>query len=141
MAKDKRSKAPAPPPSAAPPSQATALSWPTFKPSLPVIDLTLEPIVPDKVVVLRSFFPRSLCRDYVSFLRELPLVTTPGKPKRGEAVRVNDRFQIDDPRFAHRLWTETGLKEALLGKDDAHLWCVLPAFLYRGTSTASGIVC
>ncbi|KAK4124955.1 hypothetical protein N657DRAFT_570668 [Parathielavia appendiculata] len=124
MAKDKRSKAPAPPPSSATPStnKATPPSWPPFKPSLPVVELALEPVVPDKVVVLRSFFPRSLCRDYVSFLRDLPLATTPGKPKRGEAMRVNDRFQIDDASFAHRLWTETGLKEAVTGKDVAHLW-------------------
>ncbi|KAK4102129.1 hypothetical protein N658DRAFT_506349 [Parathielavia hyrcaniae] len=127
MAKDKRSKAPVPPPSSAtttttPTNKATPPSWPPFKPSLPVVELTLDPLVPDMVVVQRSFFPRSLCRDYVAFLRELPLATTPGKPKRGEAVRVNDRFQIDDGLFAHRLWTETGLKEAILSKHVAHLW-------------------
>ncbi|KAH6855123.1 hypothetical protein B0I37DRAFT_363990 [Chaetomium sp. MPI-CAGE-AT-0009] len=124
MGKDKRSKAaaPAPVPTSAPAITPTTPSWPPFKPSLPVVDLTLESLVKDKVVVLRSFFPRSLCRDYVSFLRELPLITTPGKPKRGDAVRVNDRYQIDDAKFAHRLWTETGLKEALAGKDVAHLW-------------------
>ncbi|KAG7291675.1 hypothetical protein NEMBOFW57_001694 [Staphylotrichum longicolle] len=119
MAKDKRSKAPGPaPPTAAP---AARPDWPAFKPSLPVVELTPESLVQDKIVVLRSFFPRSLCRDYVSFLRELPLITTPGKPKRGEAVRVNDRYQIDDPLFANRLWTETGLKDAILSKDVAHL--------------------
>lgn len=127
MAKDKRFKAAAPPPTTAPDITATTPSWPPFKPSLPVVDLTLDPLVKDKVVVLRSFFPRSLCKDYVSFLKELPLITTPGKPKRGDAVRVNDRYQIDDAKFAHRLWTETGLKEALAGKDVAQLWCV--AFL------------
>lgn len=125
MPKDKRSKAPGPLPPAPKPT-TVAPSWPAFKPSLPVIDLTFESLVQDKVVVLRSFFPRSLCRDYVSFLRDLPLVTTPGKPKRGDAVRVNDRFQIDDARFADRLWSETGLKELLLNSDDvAHLWWVL----------------
>ncbi|GAB1312245.1 hypothetical protein MFIFM68171_02455 [Madurella fahalii] len=118
MGKDKRSKAPAPPPVA----NTAAPSWPPFKPPLPVADLIPESLVQDKVIVLRSFFPRSLCRDYVSFLRELPLVTTPGKPKRGEAVRVNDRYQIDDPKFADRLWSETGLKETLLESDVVHLW-------------------
>ncbi|KAM7187119.1 hypothetical protein V8F20_011110 [Naviculisporaceae sp. PSN 640] len=97
-------------------------SWPPFKPPLPVADLELESIVKDKVVVLRSFFPRSLCRDYVLFLKTLPLTTTPGKPKRGMALRVNDRFQIDDFAFAHRLWTETGLKEALTQTDMTSLW-------------------
>lgn len=120
MAKDKRSKAPGPPQPTTTP--AAKPDWPAFKPSLPVVELTPESLVQDKVVVLRCFFPRSLCRDYVSFLRELPLITTPGKPKRGDAVRVNDRYQIDDPIFAHRLWTETGLKDAILSKDVAHLW-------------------
>ncbi|KAJ4298579.1 hypothetical protein N0V88_003609 [Collariella sp. IMI 366227] len=122
MAKDKRSKA-GPPPAKPPAPAAAPPSWPPFKPPLPVIDLTIEPLdkVEDKVVVLRSFFPRSLCRDYVSFLRELPLVTTPGKPKRGDAVRVNDRFQIQDAKFAHRLWTDTGLREVVLDKDVTHL--------------------
>lgn len=122
MPKDKRSKAPVPPPAAKP--ATVAPSWPPFKPTLPVVDLNFESLVKDKVVVLRSFFPRSLCRDYVSFLREFPLVTTPGKPKRGDAVRVNDRFQIDDATFAHRLWSETGLKEMLSNSDVAHLWWV-----------------
>ncbi|KAK3330949.1 hypothetical protein B0H66DRAFT_82448 [Apodospora peruviana] len=97
-------------------------SWPPFKPPLPDADLDLECVVQDKIVVLRSFFPRSLCRDYVAFLKELPLTTTPGKPKRGEALRVNDRYQINDAAFAHRLWSETGLKDALLHADVAGSW-------------------
>ena len=123
MAKGKRSKAiPAGTSTSTPTAAAVTLSWPQFKPELPVADLTPETVVPDKVVIYRSFFPRSLCRDYVSFLGELPLCTTPGKPQRGMALRVNDRYQIDDPRFAHRIWTETGLREALLDPDLAHLW-------------------
>jgi hypothetical protein len=43
------------------------------------------------------------------------LVTTPGKPKKGDAVRVNDRFQVVDEGFARRLWEETGLKDLILG--------------------------
>jgi hypothetical protein len=126
MAKGKRSK---PDSTSSTPTQASAASaapvtpsWPQFKPQLPVADLTPETVVPDKVVVYRSFFPRSLCRDYVSFLSQLPLTTTPGKQQRGMALRVNDRYQIDDSRFAHRLWTETGLKEAVASPDLAHLW-------------------
>jgi hypothetical protein len=101
-------------------------SWPPFKPALPV--LPLNPSThPDtsKIVLLENFFPRSLCRDYVSFFKTLPLQTTPGKPKRGEAVRVNDRFQVDDPRFAERLWSSTGLKEAILDNGELkELWLV-----------------
>ncbi|KAK0729749.1 hypothetical protein B0H67DRAFT_630322 [Lasiosphaeris hirsuta] len=141
MAKDKRSKA-----ASSSIKQPSLLSlatraaatnvtpaWPTFKPELPATDLALETVVPDKVVVFRSFFPRSLCRDYVSFLANLPLTTTPGKPKRGHAVRVNDRYQIDDATFADRLWSETGLKDAVLDPDLAHLW-------YLSLSTAGGEV-
>lgn len=97
-------------------------SWPPFKPTLPVVDLTpsLHPLTP-RIALVPSFFPRSLCRDYVSFLKTLPLQTTPSRPKRGEAVRVNDRYQIEDPAFAQRLWETTGLKESLL-ENHAELW-------------------
>lgn len=30
-------------------------------------------------------------------------------------MRVNDRFQIEDPRFAQRLWVEVGLRELVFG--------------------------
>lgn len=87
-------------------------SWPVFKPPLPVVELSpeLHP-ASSKIALIPSFFPKSLCRDYVTFLRSLPLQTTPSRPKRGEAVRVNDRFQVDDAAFANRLWEHTGLKE------------------------------
>lgn len=99
-------------------------SWPPFKPKLPVVDLELQlhPAT-SKIVLVPSFFPRSLCRDYVNFLKTLPLQTTPGRPKRGEAVRVNDRFQVDDDAFALRLWEQTGLKEAILHSEELKdLW-------------------
>lgn len=98
-------------------------SWPAFKPSLPIVDLSPEPHpLTSKVVLIPSFFPRSLCRDYVAFLKTLPLQTTPGRPKRGEAVRVNDRFQADSYDFATRLWEQTGLKEVLLDGDFNEKW-------------------
>lgn len=89
-------------------------AWPQFKPPLPVADLApqLHPATP-KIALVPSFFPRSLCRDYVAHLRTLPLQTTPSRPKRGDAVRVNDRLQVDDAAFAGRLWEQTGLREAL----------------------------
>lgn len=100
-------------------------AWPQFKPALPVTDLVPEPLeaCPDKVVLIQNFWPRSLCNAYIAFLKDLPLTTTPGRPKRGEALRVNDRFQIDDPVFASRLWLQTGLREALMQDEDlAPLW-------------------
>lgn len=123
---------PKPKPKSTKPSKVSAVtpqpvplpSWPVFKPPLPVVDLTpqLHPLTP-KIALIPFFFPRSLCRDYVAFLKTLPLQTTPVRPRRGEAVRVNDRFQINDPAFAVRLWEQTGLKEALLeGEDVKDLW-------------------
>jgi hypothetical protein len=43
------------------------------------------------------------------------LVTTLGKPTKGDTVRVNDRFQVIDEQFATRLWEETGLRGLVLG--------------------------
>lgn len=103
-------------------------NWPPFKPALPVVQLTPEAAVPgleDKILLVRNFWPKNLCRDYVNFLKTLPLTTTPGRPKRGEAVRVNDRFQVDDHRFSQRLWLETGLKDALLEDSLRNLWLVV----------------
>ncbi|KAK1252640.1 hypothetical protein MKX08_003827 [Trichoderma sp. CBMAI-0020] len=112
MPKAKSSKSSA---SALPAAPRAAPSWPMFKPPLPVVQLypELHPAT-SNIVLVSSFFPRSLCRDYVAYLKTLPLQTTPSKPKKGEAVRVNDRFQIHDPDFARRLWDTTGLKELIL---------------------------
>ncbi|KKA27941.1 hypothetical protein TD95_001212, partial [Thielaviopsis punctulata] len=119
----KKSKPPAPTAAAAA-ATAAPPNWPVFKPSLPIVPLTPEPLreFPDKVVLLRHFFPRALCRDYVAFLKTLPLTTTPGRPKRGMAARVNDRFQVQDGEFARRLWEETGLREALAEGGVRDLW-------------------
>ncbi|KFA64028.1 hypothetical protein S40285_04230 [Stachybotrys chlorohalonatus IBT 40285] len=117
-------------------SLTKSVSWPPFKPRLPVLDLNLS-LHPssNKIALIPCFFPKSLCRDYVSFLKTLPLQTTPGRPKRGEAVRVNDRFQVDDPDFARRLWEDTGLREALLETEHAnHLWCVNHPHPFRCTA-------
>ncbi|KAJ5648297.1 hypothetical protein N7490_004669, partial [Penicillium lividum] len=98
----KRVQHPIPPPS------------PTGHPSaplLPTADLSLVPLVPDQIYLIQNFLSSSLCKTYASFLASLPLTTTPGKPKKDEAVRVNDRFQVQDARFAEMLWSGTALKE------------------------------
>ncbi|KAF3915099.1 hypothetical protein ABW21_db0209775 [Orbilia brochopaga] len=87
--------------------------WPQIKGMLPPELLQLETTLDHQIVTISRFFTSSLCNTYVQFLTSLPLTTTPSKPKRGEAVRVNDRFQVQDPAFAKRLWLETGLKEIL----------------------------
>lgn len=84
--------------------------WPVLQPLLPTTDLTLETLLEEQIVVIRNFFTSTLCKKYVAFLSSLPLVTTPAKPKQGDAVRVNDRLQFDDPSFSEQLWSSTGLK-------------------------------
>lgn len=102
-------------PSAAPPA------WPLFEqPSWQALEP--ESMLDGKVVLIRNFWTKSLCRDYVSFLRTLSLTTTPGKPRRGEAARVNDRFQVHDHAFASRLWAKTGLRDVLLGDEWKSSW-------------------
>jgi hypothetical protein len=100
------------------PSQSTSTpppNWPPFQPLIPESDLTLEEVLPGQIVTIRNLWTATLCKNYVAFLSSLPLTTTPGKPKKGDAVRVNDRFQIDDPAFAASLWGETALRNLVLG--------------------------
>ena len=92
-------------------------NWPAFGPLLPASDLALNTLLPDQILTISRFWTSSLCKTYVNFLSSLPLTTTPGKPKRGEAVRVNDRFQIEDHAFAERLWSGTSLKRLVEGAE------------------------
>ncbi|PIA88978.1 hypothetical protein CB0940_07630 [Cercospora beticola] len=94
-----------------PPKESTRPDWPPLKPLLPAADLTVETLLENQILTIPRFWTSTLCKNYVSFLSTLPLTTTPGKPKKGEAVRVNGRFQINDPVFAEQLWSGTALKE------------------------------
>jgi hypothetical protein len=86
-------------------------NWPTLQPLVPSSDLVLTILVPSQIITISNFWTSTLCKKYVSFLSTLPLAITPSIPKRGDAVRVNDRFQIEDTVFAERLWSQTALKE------------------------------
>ena len=97
-------------------------NWPPFAPLIPADSLYIETLVEDQILIVRNLFTSKLCKDYVSFLSSLPLTTTPGKPKRGEATRVNDRFQIDDPLFAKRLWETTPLQHLVEKYEDQSTW-------------------
>ena len=97
-------------------------NWPPLTPVLPADSLTLESLLPNQILTVSNLWTSTLCAKYVAFLRSLPLATTPGIPKKGDAVRVNDRFQIDDATFAQRLWSETGLSELVGGAEDQRLW-------------------
>jgi hypothetical protein len=102
--------------------QQPAPNWPPLTPVLPADSLTLETLLPNQIVTISNLWTSTLCAKYVAFLRSLPLTTTPGIPKKGDAVRVNDRFQIDDAAFAQRLWSETGLSEIVGSVEDPKLW-------------------
>lgn len=115
----KKKKEVATPPSPPPPPQ---LAWPAFTPLLPAEDLKLEEVLPEQIITIPKFFTSTLCNSYVNFLQKfVSLVTTPVVPKRGHAVRVNDRFQMQDPAFADRLWNQTGLKE-IVAREGPELW-------------------
>jgi len=115
-----------------PQSQPQRPDWPPLHPLPSPYDLTLDSLTKNQIITIPHLFTSSLCAKYVSFLKSLPLVTTPGKPKRGDAVRVNDRFQITDAEFSRRLWEETSLKplvtegeidgEAVTAEDRTNLW-------------------
>ena len=94
-------------------AQAAKPDWPPLSPLVPVSDLTLDTVLEDQIILIRNLFTSSLCRHYVKFLSTLPLVTTPHIAKKGDALRVNDRFRVEDPIFAEHLWSSTGLKDLL----------------------------
>ena len=89
--------------------------WPAMQPLVPTSDLALETVLEDQIVVIRNLFTSALCKKYVSFLSTLSLTTTPGQPRKGDAVRVNDRIQFDDNAFAEQLWTSTAFKDLVTG--------------------------
>lgn len=103
----KAKEAPTPPP-----------NWPPLKPLVPTSDLALNTLLPAQIITIPQLFTATLCKTYVNFLKELPLTTTPGVPKKGDALRFNDRFQVFDEAFANRLWLETGLRELVCGAQE-----------------------
>ena len=94
-------------------------AWPALQPLAPSSDLSLLTLLEDQIIIVRNFFTSSLCKRYVSFLSTLPLVTTPAKPKDGDAVRVNDRIEFNDYAFAQELWRSTALESLVSGSTQA----------------------
>ncbi|OQN95668.1 hypothetical protein B0A48_18192 [Cryoendolithus antarcticus] len=95
-------------------AEAVPPQWPSLTPVLTAEDLTLETLLPDQIVTVSNLMTPTLCAKYVNFLRSLPLTTTPTTPQKGHAVRVNDRYQVQDPSFAAALWEQTALKDLLI---------------------------
>jgi hypothetical protein len=108
-------------PAAASPSHQS-ISWPPLIPLLSPSDLELREVLPEHILTIPRFFTATLCKTYVNFLQKsVSLTTTPKKPKRGEAVRVNARFQVHDLAFAERLWNQSGLKD-VVSREANDLW-------------------
>ncbi|KAI9715548.1 MAG: hypothetical protein M1828_000800 [Chrysothrix sp. TS-e1954] len=99
--------------------ETTCPQWPALSLTNPKHALQLRTVRDGQIVTISDFWSQALCKQYVKFLAQLPLITTPGKPKKGDAVRVNDRYQIEDAIFADRLWKETGLKDLILNRDES----------------------
>lgn len=98
------------------------IRFPPLVPLMPSSSLVLEECHKDQIMLIQNLFTSMLCKNLVSTFSTLPLTTTPGKPKRGEATRVNDRFQIDDPVFAERLWKDTALHSLVCSYEDQTVW-------------------
>ncbi|EME46201.1 hypothetical protein DOTSEDRAFT_168591 [Dothistroma septosporum NZE10] len=85
--------------------------WPHMQPLIPSEDLALDVLLQDQILVIPRLWTSGRCKAYISFLSGLALTTTPGNAKKGDALRVNDRFQVEDPNFAEQLWSGTALKD------------------------------
>lgn len=101
-------------PSSAPAPRVVTPNWPLLQPLVPSTDVSINTVLEGQILTIPQLWTSTLCKSYVGFLSTLPLVTTPGKPKKGNAVRVNDRFQVEDCRFAEQLWSSTALRQLIM---------------------------
>lgn len=77
---------------------------PQFPSVSPKESLIVDDFVPDKILLIQDAFDESECKQFIKFMEELPLELTPA-PKKGEAVRVNYRINIQSPSFAEALFS------------------------------------
>jgi 2OG-Fe(II) oxygenase superfamily len=91
----------------------TPPNWPPLTPLLNPMDISFRTKTKDQILLIPQYFTSTLCKTFVSFLSTLPLQTTPGNPQRGMALRINDRFEVNDPAFARVLWEQTCLRELI----------------------------
>ena len=94
--------------------------WPSFDTFTHSLICSVNVVHPNHIITIPNFWSSKLCSRYISFLSTLQLSTTPAKAKRGDAVRVNDRFQVQDSLFAERLWSETVLRDIVLENSDTN---------------------
>lgn len=70
-----------------------------------------------QIVLVHSLFTNKMCLEWQRFMDTLPFEAA--RPARkGEAARSNARWATEDAEFAEKLWTETGLKQALADLPD-----------------------
>ena len=94
----------------------TVVHWPQLNASE---CLELERLNEDLITIDNLFEPTQL-KQWRKFCQTLQLAA-PEPPKPGHAHRTNYRFQTDDPEFASRLWTQTGLQDLCLRELPSHV--------------------
>jgi predicted 2-oxoglutarate/Fe(II)-dependent dioxygenase YbiX len=77
--------------------------WPKL---FPKSDLQVDELLQGQIYTIADFFTLKECDNMIAYIESnIPLQTTPAIPKRGEALRSNDRISISDPDFAEVLWS------------------------------------
>jgi predicted 2-oxoglutarate/Fe(II)-dependent dioxygenase YbiX len=81
----------------------TRSKWPKL---FPKSDLQVHELLPGQIYTIPDFFSVKECDSLISYIEaNIHLQTTPAIPKRGEALRSNDRISLSDANFANTLWT------------------------------------
>ncbi|GAB5591722.1 hypothetical protein Unana1_06622 [Umbelopsis nana] len=77
--------------------------WPKL---FPKADLQVEELLAGQIYTIPDFFTVKECDSLVAYIENnIQLQTTPAIPKRGEALRSNDRVSLTDATFASLLWS------------------------------------
>lgn len=99
-------------------AQPAAIAWPPLaRPlhaPLPALDDSILP----GVLTIDPLFSKKTTQAFLALLTgpHSPIKLEPSPAaKRGEAVRTNERFSVQDPAFAKALWEGTALRELLGG--------------------------
>ncbi|KAF2223933.1 hypothetical protein BDZ85DRAFT_94886 [Elsinoe ampelina] len=88
----------------------TPPTWPPLHPRLASEKQRLTSLLSSQIITT-PLFPIPLAATYRSFLASLPLTVVPQTRKKDHALRLNDRFSVQDPAFAAQLWSSTGLSD------------------------------